>query len=101
MGRYTAEQAYSAFLSSSDLSTWRECLDAVMQASTRPDGSACAPMDLVNALSIGMYVNWLANRCGDLAVQKTAANAVERLSDDLRRQWREHPCPTTEYGIAM
>jgi hypothetical protein len=102
MGRFTAKQAYAAFLRSPDLSTWMECLEAQGVDQAQPAASAaCSTENIVNALCIAMYVNWLGDRCGDRDAHKISAEVIEWIESCLRQRDRYAPCPMTKYGMAL
>src|SRR4051812_17029429 len=75
------EEVYRrAFLATSDLESWCAALAAhrpLLDGTEEVNGAR--PADVLHALTLGIYVAWLARRCGD----KTRGQEANRLSADL------------------
>ena len=96
-----ASRAYTEFLSSAELSTWRACMhEAVAQADPELPDSAVAP-GLAEALCITMYVNWLGHSSGDKETTEDALELNEALQGQLTRRSHPHRPPALALSWAL
>jgi hypothetical protein len=79
------DRAYERFLSSSDLETWTGCAEAYRDVLDAADLRDARPADLLRALTIALYVAWLAVRCGRSARRDRMMSAIRAVGARVER----------------
>lgn len=81
------DHAYQRFLSTSDLESWSASLDVYRDVfAPATDLVAVRPADIRRALTLSLYVAWLAARCGDWAGRDRALRGLDELGARLAGQ---------------
>jgi hypothetical protein len=76
------DDAYGAFLSSSDLETWTASLDAYRGLlDGAEDVRRARPVDVLHALTLALYVGWLSARYGEEERSDRVFDQLHNLSD--------------------
>ncbi len=73
------ESAYSRFLRTADLESWRECLQSYQDLVRQ--SAPISLRQLEEGLCIAHYVRWLASLCGKEGDKQSAADIIDQLAD--------------------
>ena len=91
---------YGKFLRTVNLEVWSDCLVACSNC-LKPARDAAADDELVQALVISLYVQWLSGVTGDAARQQTARETSARITEALDSRHRRRPTAATMRGWAI